>query len=69
MRDVFYTLMVVWIIWKIVSGLNRIQTPRGRSQDYSSTKTGETKISYSPPGSQRKKNPDDGEYVDFEEIK
>jgi hypothetical protein len=58
MRDVFYTLLVVWIIYRIMSGLNAAR-PR-----QAPPKTNIT----NPP---KKKNPmdEEGEYVDFEEIK
>ena len=69
MRDAFYTLLVVWVIWKIVNGLNAMQSKKGKHQQTSSNRFGETTISYTPPGPQKKKDPDDGEYVDYEEIK
>ncbi len=69
MRDAFYTLLVVWVIWKIVNGLNAMQSKKGKQQQPSSNRVGETTISYTPPGSKKKNDPDDGEYVDYEEIK
>jgi hypothetical protein len=67
MKDVFYTILVVWVVWRIIEGVNAArskganQTPSGRM--------GETTISYTPPGTNKKKFPEEGEYVDYEEVK
>ena len=69
MRDVFYTLLVVWIIWRIISGVNVIRAKTSApSQPSSSRKEGETKVDFVPP---KKKSVADseGEYVEYEEIK
>ena len=68
MRDVFYTLLVVWIIWRIMNGVNVIRTKSSASSQPSSRKEGETTVNFVPP---KKKTVADseGEYVDYEEIK
>ena len=68
MRDVFYTLLVVWIIWRIMNSFNSIRSkPSGQSTSTSS-KTGETTVDYIPP-KKKSVGDDEGEYVDYEEIK
>ena len=75
MKDIFYTLLVVWLVWRILNSVNahrakRASQQQGSSQKgYSQTKTeGETTVNFVPP---KKKNVGDvdGEYVDYEEIK
>jgi hypothetical protein len=70
MRDVFYTLLVIWIIWRIIDALSTTRARSRSQQSHSEERIGDTTISYTPPsGRQKKKFPDDGEYVDYEEIK
>lgn len=71
MRDVFYTLLVVWIIWRIMNGVNTVKTkiysnpPRPQQP---LRKTGETTVDYVPPKG-KSKYEGEGEYVDYEEVK
>jgi hypothetical protein len=65
MRDVFYTLLVIWVIWKILHALST-------AKEKQKSRVGETTVSYTPPETtQKKKYPgeDEGEYVDYEEVK
>jgi hypothetical protein len=68
MKDVFYTLLVVWAVWRIIEGVNAARS-KGANQTPSGRRTGETTISYTPPETNKKKFPDEGEYVDYEEVK
>lgn len=69
MKDVFYTLLVIWVVWRIIDGLNAARTRSRNQQASSNGREGETTISYTPPERTKKKSPDDGEYVDYEEVK
>lgn len=67
MRDVFYTLMVVWIIWRIMNGVNSVRSAAGAKAtprpDVRNDNVGPTS------GPRKMHIPDsEGEYVDFEEI-
>ena len=68
MRDVFYTLVVVWIVWRILNSVNSHRSKSSNPQQTASKKEGETTVNYVPP---KKKNVGDseGEYVDYEEVK
>jgi len=73
MRDVFYTILVVWIVWRIVNTYNSYSTKRhdnNTDDSYSrnNSEDGKTRVKYSPPVT-KKIDDDEGEYVDFEEIK
>jgi hypothetical protein len=67
MRDVFYTILVVWIISRIFSAFSSKPKSETASSNYKS-KQGETNIKYTP---EKKKSVGDdfGDYVDFEEVK
>ena len=69
MKDLFYTILVVWIIWRIMNSVNVIRTkPSAPYPPSSSKKEGETTVDFVPP---KKKSVADseGEYVDYEEVK
>lgn len=74
MKDIFYTLLVVWLVWRILSSVNSHRVRANQQQTASpkeSSRTkreGETTVNFVPP---KKKNVGDveGEYVDYEEIK
>lgn len=67
MKDIFYTLLVAWILWRIFSSVNAHRAKKANQQT-TSKKEGETTVDFVPP---KKKNVGDveGEYVDYEEIK
>ncbi|MGB3946589.1 MAG: hypothetical protein WBM13_01275 [Bacteroidia bacterium] len=69
MRDLFYTILVVWVLWRIFNSLSAYKSKQSaNAQARYNTKQGETKIEYVPP--QKKKMPDtEGEYVEYEEVK
>jgi hypothetical protein len=69
MRDVFYTLLVIWIIWRIIDAINTSRSRSANKQSQFNGRDGDTTISYTPPETQKRKFPDEGEYVDYEEIK
>lgn len=68
MKDIFYTILVVWIIWRILDSLNLIRTKNSAAKSASGKRPGETTVDYIPPKSKGKFE-DSGEYVDYEEIK
>lgn len=67
MRDLFYTILVVWVVWQILRSVSAYKQKQNNATS-SSKKQGETSVDYIPP--QKSKFPDgEGEYVDYEEIK
>lgn len=68
MRDVFYTILVVWIIWRILNAISIHTSGRTNTAQQSQSKEGETTVDFTPP-SKKKISDDEGEYVDFEEMK
>ena len=67
MRDVFYTILVVWIIWRILNAINTHRSGQV-SNSQSQRKKGETTVDFIPP-TKKKIRDDEGEYVDYEEMK
>lgn len=67
MRDVFYTILVVWILWRVVSSFNSYNA-RKSANNNNPVKPVETRIKNSS-ASKKKMTDNEGEYVDYEEIK
>jgi hypothetical protein len=70
MKDIFYTILVVWILWRIISSVNsmRARQSTGGRESHTHRRPGETTVDYVPPKHKNNKD-DEGEYVDYEEIK
>jgi hypothetical protein len=69
-RDLVWTLIVIWVIWKIYSMFNIYklkQQPINQKDNYQK-KPGEVKIDKNVT-QKTYYNANDGEYVDYEEIK
>lgn len=72
MKDVFYTILFVWLVSRLFSafssGKSKPTTSTNNSSNTAYKKEGETKVEFIPP--QKKHLRDDaGEYVDYEEVK
>jgi hypothetical protein len=70
MKDVFYTILVVWIIWRVLNSISTIRSKQAgaKQTNANNRRTGDTTVDYVPPQSKSKFD-DAGEYVDYEEIK
>ena len=71
MRDTFFTIMVVWLVWKIYNSF-RSHSYSGNTQhnfDTGRNKQEEIHIEDLSKKNSKKKNKNDGEYIDYEEIK
>lgn len=72
MRDIFYTILIIWIVWRIFNSISNYKAKQSTaSTNFSSNKKptdSQTKVDYIPPV-KKKINDDEGEYVDYEEIK
>lgn len=67
MRDVFYTILVIWILWRIIHSVNTYRSKKAASSV--SNNHVEVKYSYSSKEAKRKMTDSEGEYVDYEEMK
>lgn len=78
MRDIIWTVIIVWVVWKIYDAFKNVSKPKTQTHGYNShqhnnfhsqKKEGEVKID--PTATKQKSHfkPEDGEYVDYEEVK
>lgn len=72
MKDVFYTILVVWIIWRVLNSVKNYGAMRNNNlndlNQNNKHAEGDTSIKYVPPV-KNKISDDEGEYVDYEEVK
>lgn len=83
MRDVIWTIIIIWIVWRLYDAFVSFSRPKARAasnpyngqgqaqQNYyrQEKKEGSVNIDDKGPNRQSHFKPDDGEYVDYEEIK
>jgi hypothetical protein len=73
MQEIFFTILVVWILFRIFGRAKVAHTYTFTQNNYNKPeekKKEDVKVDYIPPaGGQKKKDGDDGEYVDYEEVK
>jgi hypothetical protein len=68
MADVFYTILIVWVLWRILGGSTRTYVFHKHSHTtQQAKKDGDVSVSYKKP--EEKKPDSGGEYIDYEEIK
>lgn len=74
MRDIIWTVIFVWLVWKIVDTVKGVSKTRNQANNSGNNtnyykKEGEVKIDSHGPQQKTHFKPEDGEYVDYEEIK
>ncbi len=77
MRDVIWTVIILWVVWKIYDAFKNVSKTRTQPQgngnnpgqnNYYREREGEVKVDTSIKPKTHFK-PSDGEYVDYEEVK
>ena len=68
MADVFYTILIVWVLWRIFGGSSRTTVYHKHSYEPPRKQEGEVTITTAPKDDHKDGNTK-GEYVDYEEIK
>ena len=68
MKDIFYTILIVWIVWRIFNSISSYKSKQTTTSNPQGDKTGKTTVDYIP-SSKKKFNDDEGEYVEYEEMK
>lgn len=68
MADLFYTVLIVWVLWRIFGGTTRHTVYHRHDYQPPQKKEGEVTVTTVDP-SDTKNDKDKGEYVDFEEVK
>jgi hypothetical protein len=69
MRDVFYTILVIWILWRILHSVNVYRAKKASTNPPSSAMNAESKNVHSAEAARRKMADNEGEYVEYEELK
>jgi hypothetical protein len=78
MRDVIWTIIVIWVIWKIWSMIRDARTVvvqkneqhnHYHQHNHNSTPEGTTHVSAGNSSTEKIFRKDEGDYVDFEEVK
>jgi hypothetical protein len=67
MRDIIWTIIIVWLVWKIIDTFQKISkrpTHSSKQQSFNGETTILDKNAQKP-----RFNPSDAEYVDYEEVK
>lgn len=77
MRDVIWTVIILWVVWKLYDAFKNVSKARTQTQSQGGNsyqqnsyrqKEGEVRVDTSAKPKTHFK-PGDGEYVDYEEIK
>jgi len=69
MRDVIWTIIIVWLVWKIYDTVKSVSKTNSKDTNKYYGNEGEIKINKKDRINKPLFNPNDGEYVDYEEIK
>ena len=70
MRDVFFTIMVVWLVYRIYNSIKGSKTFIFQKHEHHHYKNEEGKVKIKQAESKKQTTTaDEGEYVDYEEIK
>ena len=73
MRDIIWTIIIVWVLWKIIDSFkspHKIKaTSNNKKQQPNFGKQGETTFDNNSTKNKSHLDPNIGEYVDYEEIK
>ncbi len=72
MRDIVWTVIIIWVVWKIYDVFKQASKPKhsnfNKAQHQYQNKEGEVRIDKQNTHKPHF-NPSDAEYVDYEEIK
>ena len=72
MQEIFFTILVIWILFRILnssSERNIINVFYQKPKTKQERREGEVNISYTKTEKQKQNSSTDDDYVDFEEIK
>jgi hypothetical protein len=72
MRDIIWTIIGIWILWKIIEAFRSFSSKKPAGNQYThhdQTQNNTQDTSQKPQQKKGELKPDAGEYVDYEEIK
>ncbi|MEO8087650.1 MAG: hypothetical protein ABI763_12560 [Bacteroidota bacterium] len=68
MADVFYTILITWVLWRIFGGSSKSTVYHKQQYEKPRQQEGDVTVTTTSKSDQQNHN-DRGEYVDYEEIK
>ena len=68
MADLFYAVLIIWVLWRIFGSTTRTTVHYHQHHQKPERREGEVTIT-SVPKPDQDKGSDRGEYVDYEEVK
>lgn len=72
MQEIFFTILVIWVLFRIFGRTSVAHNYTFTQNNYHKNeekKREEVRIEHIEGKDKKKKNDDDGEYVDYEEVK
>lgn len=77
MRDIIWTIIGIWVIYKLYEAFKHVSGKRTQTQSYQShthtnyekQREGDVKVNYAQTKHKPHIKPEHGEYVDYEEVK
>lgn len=77
MRDIIWTVILIWVVYKIYETFKSVGRNKTQSQGFNTSQTsyyhhskeGEVRVERNTTNQKSTFKPEDGEYVDYEEIK
>ena len=70
MKDIFFTILIVWVLFRILSrGKGFVNNFSGNNNENKKGEISIDQISNKQDKKKKKNDVDDGDYVDYEEIK
>jgi hypothetical protein len=70
MRDIIWTIIVVWVVWRIIDAFRSFSHKTSRVNTHSNrTYTDQSHGNHQESSKKGHLKPDAGEYVDYEETK
>lgn len=76
MRDIIWTVILIWVVWKVYDAFKNVSKAKTQTHGYDQQQNNnyykrEGEIKIENPGSKTKTHfkSEDGEFIDYEEIK
>jgi hypothetical protein len=70
MRDIIWTVIVLWVVWKVVDAFRNFSASRIPPQGSTThNQNHKSETNFEPAAKKPELKPDAGEYIDYEEVK
>lgn len=69
MRDIIWTVIIIWVVWRLFSAFRTVSSASGRVQNDGSNQQDTYQNKANTQQKKGELKSDAGEYIDYEEIK